>query len=411
MIVERMDKKIVVTGIGIVSSIGTGRETFWNNLLDGRSGISSVTSFDTADYPSSFGSEIKNFQAEKHVFHIDPSTIGRTSQMSIAAARLAIKDARLDLNAINLERAGISMGTTSGEAGEIERFDDHLMDGSLDRIGKEFINLYPCHVIPAHVANEFGFAGFNTMIPTACAAGGYAISHAFDVLRGGRADIMLAGGADSFSRITYSGFTRLGVVAPEKCQPFDKDRKGMIPGEGAAILVLEPLSSALKRKANIYAEISGYGLSCDAYHIASPHPEGDGAVRAMNKALKNAGIVAKDVHYVSAHGTGTITNDMCETIAVKRVFGEYAPRTPISSIKSMIGHTMGAASAIEAAVCCLTISTNRIPPTINYEEPDPECDLDVVPNEARDHNVDVAISNSFAFGGNNSSLIFNAIKG
>ncbi len=406
-----MDKKIVVTGIGIVSSIGTGRESFWNNMLDGRSGISPVTSFDTSNYTCYLGGEIKDFQADKHVLHIDPSTIGRTSQMSIAAARLAVNDAKLDLNTMNLERVGVSMGTTSGEAGEIERFDDRLMDGSLDRIGKEFINLYPCHVIPANVAKEFGFAGLNTMIPTACAAGGYAISHAFDVLRSGRTDIMFAGGADSFSRITYSGFTKLGVVASEKCQPFDKNRKGMIPGEGVAILVLEPLSSARKRKANIYAEISGYGLSCDAYHITSPHPEGDGAARAMNKALKNAGIGAKEIHYVSAHGTGTLTNDICETIAVKHVFGEYAPRIPMSSIKSMIGHTMGAASAIEAAVCCLAISTNRIPPTINYEEPDPECDLDVVPNEARDHNVDIAISNSFAFGGNNSSLIFNTIKG
>jgi len=246
-----MQRRDVVTGIGLFTSIGTGREQFWNNILAGRSGISPVELFDTSEYKVTQGGEIKGFSAEDYVSSLDPAYMGRASQFAIAAARLAITDAQLDLHAYDLERAGVSMGTTSGEPREIERFDDHFVDESLDQIGAEFISLYPCHVIPAHVASELGFAGINTMIPTACAAGGYAIGHAFDALRSGRVDLMLAGGADSFSRITYTGFARLGAIAPEVCQPFDRNRKGMIPGEGAAILVLEPFSVAIARGARI----------------------------------------------------------------------------------------------------------------------------------------------------------------
>jgi len=242
-------------------------------------------------------------------------------------------------------------------------------------------------------------------VPTACAAGNYAVAHAVDTLRLGRADVMLAGGADAFSRITYTGFARLGAIAPETCQPFDLNRKGMVPGEGAAVLVLEPLQRALDRGAPIYAEVAGYGLSCDAYHITAAHPEGDGAARAMEKALAHSGFKPQDVSYISAHGTGTPTNDLRETMAVKRVFKEDAYHIPISSIKSMLGHTMGAASAIESVVCALAVRHDRIPPTMNLEVPDPECDLDYVANVARDHTVTVAMNNAYAFGGNNSSLI------
>jgi 3-oxoacyl-[acyl-carrier-protein] synthase II len=216
---------------------------------------------------------------------------------------------------------------------------------------------------------------------------------------------MLAGGSDSFSRITYTGFARLGAIATEKCQPFDLNRKGMVPGEGAAVLVLEPADIAERRGARIYAELVGYGLSCDAYHMTASHPEGAGAARAMNGALKDAGLRPEDVDYVSAHGTGTPTNDRLETLSFKKVFGDVAHRVPISSAKSMLGHTMGAASAIEAAICSLAIANGRIPPTINYETPDPDCDLDYVPNQARECRVDVAMNNAYAFGGNNASLI------
>ena len=293
------------------------------------------------------------------------------------------------------------MGTTSGEPREVERFDDCYVSKELERIGPEFLSLYPCHVIAAHVACELNFAGVNTMIPTACAAGNYAIAHAFDVLRMGRADLMLAGGSDAFSRITFTGFARLGAVAPDLCRPFDRNRKGMIPGEGAAVLVLELADRAVARGARVV----GYGLSCDAHHMTAAHPLGDGAVRAMQSALNESGTKPEEVGYISAHGTGTPTNDRLETVAVKRLFKDAAYRIPISSIKSMLGHTMGAASAIEAAVCALAVFDNRIPPTINLNEPDADCDLDYVPNHARELQVNVAMNNAYAFGGNNASLI------
>lgn len=242
------------------------------------------------------------------------------------------------------------------------------------------------------------------MIPTACAAGNYAIGYGFDLIRTGRADLMLAGGADAFSRIPYMGFARLGAIAPERCQPFDKNRKGMIPGEGAAMLVLEPLTAALDRGGRIYAEVLGYGLSCDSHHMTAAHPQGDGAIRAMAAAMRNSGVTAADVDYISAHGTGTPTNDRVESIAVNALFGGRVPRVPTSSVKSMIGHTMGAASAIEAAVCALALDTGWIPPTINYCEPDPECDIDCVPNEARRTHPRIVLNNAYAFGGNNASL-------
>jgi 3-oxoacyl-[acyl-carrier-protein] synthase II len=386
-------RRIVVTGIGVVTPIGTGRERFWTNLLEGQSGIGLVQSFDTSSYSVHRGAEVRDFQVENYVSNLDAAHLGRASQFAIAAARLALADANVEIASLDLERAGVSMGTTSGEPREVER------------VGPEFLALYPSHVIAAHIARELRFAGVNIMIPTACAAGNYAIAHAFDVLRAGRAELMLAGGSDSFSRITYTGFAQLGAIAPELCQPFDRFRKGMIPGEGAGVLVLEPMASAVRRGARIYAEITGYGLSCDAHHMTAAHPDGQGAVRAMEQALEQSSIGPEDVCYISAHGTGTATNDRLETIAVKRLFRDASYRIPMSSIKSMLGHTMGAASAIEAAVCALACFHDRIPPTINLKERDPECDLDYVPNCARDHPVRVAMNNAYAFGGNNASLV------
>jgi len=400
-----VDHRIVITGIGVVTPIGTGCEEFWRNLLDGRSGIAPVQSFDTSGYNVHRGAEVKEFNAEDHVLNLDAAHLGRASQFAIAAARLALADAGVEIGSLDRKRAGVSMGTTSGEPLEVERFDDSYVSRNLDRIGSEFLALYPCHVIAAHVASELNFAGVNTMIPTACAAGNYAIAHALDVLRAERADLMLAGGSDAFSRITFTGFARLGAVAPETCQPFDRLRKGMIPGEGAGVLVLEPFERARRRGARIYAEVGGYGLSCDAHHMTAAHPQGDGAERAMRQALADSGTNTKEVSYISAHGTGTATNDRLETIAVKRLFKDAAYRIPISSVKSMLGHTMGAASAIEAAVCALAVFNDRVPPTINLNEPDPECDLDYVPNFARELRVNVAMNNAYAFGGNNASLI------
>lgn len=404
-----MPSPVVVTGIGLVTSIGQGRESVWRNLLAGQSGISRVESFDPSRHAASLGGEIKGFSPDGFR-RLDPRAIGRASQLAVVAARLALADASLGEGSPGLpaaERIGVAMGTTSGEPGQVETFDDLYLAGERDRIGPEIATLYPSHVIAAHIAAEFGFGGPLVMLPAACAAGNYAIGWSLDALRAGRADLMLAGGADAFSRITYTGFARLGAIAPELCQPFDRNRKGMVPGEGAAVLVLERLDSALARGARIFAEVAGYGLSCDAHHMTAAHPEGDGAARAMREALRHAGEDAEAVDYVSAHGTGTPTNDKLETKAMKQVFGQR--RVPTSSIKSMLGHTMGAASAIESGVCALAVAEDRVPPTIHFSEPDPECDLDCVPNVARELPVRVAMNNAYAFGGNNASVIFRKV--
>jgi 3-oxoacyl-[acyl-carrier-protein] synthase II len=399
---------VVVTGMGMVTSIGSGREQFWESLLAGRCGFGPVKSFDTSGYGVHLGAEIVDFNPGDYVHRLNHELIGRSSQLAIAAARLALADAHLDVNNVDRERAGVCVGTTSGEPYYIERFDDHYVQGSLSRLGDEFITRYPCHVVPGHVATELGFGGETMMIPTACAAGNYAIAHACDVLRAGKAELMLAGGADSFSRITYSGFARLGAIAPEICQPFDRNRKGMVPGEGAGMLLLELKEKAVARGAHIYCEVAGYGLSCDAHHMTAAHPQGEGAARAIKMALRQSGIAPEEVDYISAHGTGTPTNDRLETIAMKKTFNDLAYKVPISSIKSMLGHTMGAASAIEAAVCALAIAHQQIPPTMNLRDQDPECDLDYVPNVARKREVRVAMNNAYAFGGNNSSVVFTA---
>ena len=396
---------VVVTGVGVVTAIGTGREAFWRNLLAGRNGVTEVESFDTAAYKTRRGAEIKDFTAAPYFRTLDPSSVGRASQLAVAAARLALRDANWTEEGADLDRAGVVVGTTSGEPLEIERFNDLYVRGELGRVGPELAQRYPCHVIAGHVAVEVGFAGENLMIPAACAAGNYAIAHAADVVARGAADLMVAGGSDAFSRITFTGFSQLGAIAPDRCQPFDRNRRGMVPGEGAGMLVLEPRARAEARGARIYAEVAGYGLSCDAHHMTGAHPRGEGAVRAMTQALARSGLRPEDVGYISAHGTGTPGNDRTETLAIKQVFGEAAYRVPISSIKSMLGHAMGAASAIEAVACALAIRHGQVPPTINLEEPDPECDLDYVPNVARTCDVRVAMNNAYAFGGNNASVV------
>jgi 3-oxoacyl-[acyl-carrier-protein] synthase II len=264
---------------------------------------------------------------------------------------------------------------------------------------------YPAFQMNANIARELKLNGDNLIIPNACAAGNFAIGYAYDLIQSGRLDYALTGGVDPFSRLAFTGFNRLLAVAPEKVRPFDKCRKGIMVGEGAGIVFIESLESALARNANIYAEIIGYGVSCDAYHITTPHPQAKGVLIAMERALENAGITVDDVDYVSPHGTGTKANDKAETYALKTFFGDRYKQVPASSIKSMLGHTMGAASAIEAATCALILKNGIIPPTINYEEPDPECDLDCVPNEARKKEMSIVLNNAYAFGGNNSSLV------
>lgn len=402
-------RRVVVTGIGLVTPVGCGREVVWPALLDGQSGIRPVSSFDTGRFRVHLGAEVRDFQAAAHFRNLDPSSIGRGSQFAVAAGREAFNDAGLDASEVRPERVGVCMGTTSGEAQFVERYNDVRHASSPDAVPDELPAKYPSHVIPAHVATEFGFLGPCLMIPAACAAGNYAIGYGFDLIRMNKVDVVLAGGADPFSRITYMGFARLGAIAPERCQPFDRNRKGMVPGEGAAVLVLEALDLALARSAAIYAEILGYGVTCDSYHMTAGHPEGDGAVRAMRTAMKESRVGAADVGYISAHGTGTPTNDRIESLAIRTVFGER--RVPVSSIKSMVGHTMGAASAIEAAACALALSTGMAPPTINFEEADPECEIDCIPNQARKVDARIALNNAYAFGGNNASLCLARYEG
>jgi 3-oxoacyl-[acyl-carrier-protein] synthase II len=406
-----MDKRIVITGVGVISPIGNQKDLFWNALISGTSGVSEVTSFDTSPFKVHKGCFVKNFNYDDYVSNGSSREIGKGSQFAIAAAKLAIEDSKVDLNNLDPERAGVSIGTTAGEIQILEKVNYIRHEKGADSVDPGLFLKHPCVNMPSSISIEFGFKGPSTIIPTACAAGNYAIGYACDLIKLGRADIMLAGGSDPFSKVAFVGFSRLNAIAPDICQPFDKDRKGLLVGEGAGMLVLESLEGALARNANIYAEILGYGLSCDGYHITIPHPEGNGVTSAMEKALKSAKIKPEDVQYMSAHGTGTVANDKAETISIKKVFGEHAKNLAISSIKSMLGHTMGAASAIEAVACALAIKEGVVPPTINYETKDPECDLDFVPNVKREMQVDIAMNNAYAFGGNNSSLILKKYTG
>jgi 3-oxoacyl-[acyl-carrier-protein] synthase II len=302
------------------------------------------------------------------------------------------------------------IGTTGGEVPVLEEAHRIRHASGDDRAARSSFQRYPCHMISTTVGRHFGLRGPNCVVPTACAAGNYAISIARDWIESGRVDLAFAGGADPLSIVSFTGFGRMFALSPDRCRPFDKNRKGILPGEGAGILVLESLESARARGARIYAEVVGYGLSCDAHHPTMPHPEGIGVRMAMQRALRDADLEPRDVDYLCAHGTGTQANDKIEASAIQAFFSEHASELPVSSLKSMIGHTMGAASAIEAIACVLAIDTGIVPPTINYETPDPACPLDVVPNTARKMQVDVALNNAYAFGGNNSSVVFSRVR-
>ncbi len=396
-----MNKRVVITGLGVVSSIGIGWQTFWAHLLKGASGISPVSAFDTAAYPTHLGGQAKTFDPGAFIGEERSRTMNRATQMALAAAKLALDDSALTTDDLTHYAVGVSHGTTLGAAQAIEDVDTALIAGG--KISANLIRQMFTNAPPALIAREFNLTGPNLMFSTACAAGNYAIAYGYDLIKLQRADIVIAGASDPFSRIEYTGFNQFGAVAPEKCQPFDKNRKGMMLAEGAAILVLESLENAMRRNAPVYAEILGYGLSCDAFHMTTASVQG--IAECMRKAMREAGVSPGDVDYISAHGTGTHANDRTECAAIKQVFGHRYKEIPVSSIKSMLGHTMGAASALEAIACCLAIKNDMIPPTINFETPDPECDIDCVPNQARRHTVNIALNNSYAFGGNNASLV------
>lgn len=388
--------------MGVVSSIGIGKDAFWKNLVDGRSGIGDVERFDTSKFPIHRAGEVKDFNAGDFIPKTISRLIGRGSQLAIAAAKMALEDGGLDAGKIKRSDVSVIIGTTMGEAPSIEMIDKYWTSKGEDDIYTSNVRNFPVNNLSDNISSFFGLSSYSYIIPTACASGNYSIGYAYDLIRTGKKDMILAGGADPLSKLAFTGFNRLFAMAPEKCQPFDKNRKGMMLGEGGAILIIEELEHAKKRGAKAYAEILGYGLSCDAFNMTIPNERG--IVKVMEKAIRNSGIKKEDVDYVSAHGTGTGSNDKTETSAIKNVFGTHAAKLSVSSIKSMLGHTMGTASALEAITCCLAIRDGVVPPTINYETPDPECDLDYVPNKSKKREVRVALNNSFAFGGNNACL-------
>lgn len=398
-----MYKRVVITGLGAVSSLGIGWPTFWENLLSGKSGISKISQFNTSNFERHNACEIKNYSHDKFKFSSRFNKFGRSSQLAILASKLALKDALFENQSLR-RKIGIFIGTTMGESRIFENINDLLINDPKTSINSFLPLLYPSNTIITNLYSEFNSEGENCLFANACAAGNYSLGYAFDLIRTGRIDIALAGGVDSFSRVAFSGFHRLLAIAPEKCQPFDLNRKGILVGEGAGILVVEDYQHAINRGAKIYAEILGLGFSCDAQHMTNPDPLS--VAKAINKTLKYSNIKPKEVDYISAHGTGTLENDKAECKAYNEIFGFLKTKIPMSSIKSMIGHTMGAAAALESIACCLALRYSEIPPTINFENKDPQCDIDCVPNKSRKQKCQIVLNNSQAFGGNNACILF-----
>lgn len=393
-------RRVVVTGLGVVSSIGIGSQAYWEALLAGKSGISNVDYFNPEAFTTEFGGEIKDFDPLQFMSAEEARRYGRGTQFAVAAGRMALEEAG---ETSASKSVGVCMGTTMADIRSLESCSEEWVKSGPETINARILQQYPSSQMAAKVARQFGLRGPNLMIPTACAAGNYAIGYASDLIKMGKAEAMLAGGADPFSRIAFTGFSRLLALSPDKCRPFDKNRKGTLVGEGAGVVYLETLESARNRGANILAEVLGYGLSCDGRHMTIPNS--DGVAKVMLRALSESGVSADEVDYISAHGTGTPANDKSESAAINTVFG--GRKVKVSSIKSMLGHTMGAASALEFISCVLALNSGKIPPTINFSEADEECVVDCVPNSPEAVAANCVVNNSFAFGGNNASLLLN----
>lgn len=396
--------RVFVTGIGTVSSLGFGRKAYWEALVEGRSGVSPITLFDTAQIGRSVGGEVKGFRARDFLTAAEARRTGRASAFAVAAARMAVEDAHIDAKVLQGERTSVVIGTTMGEANVLGELQKAWIHSGEEAIPAPKLPRYGTTLLPIHVARAFGAKGMVQTLPAACAAGNYAIGFAADQIRAGRADVVLTGAVEIIEKLEYAGFARLGAMSPDVCKPFDKNRRGLILGEGATMLVLESEASVVRRGATPLAEVGGYGLACDAHHITRPHPEGTGSIAAMRQAIASSGLTPNDVDHINAHGTATPNNDSVEALVINKVFGER--RIPVTSLKGMIGHCMGASSAMEALACVMTIQTGIIPPTINYETPDPECDLDIVANVARQTKVDVVLNNALAFGGYDAVVCF-----
>jgi 3-oxoacyl-[acyl-carrier-protein] synthase II len=411
-------RRVVVTGIGCLSALGPDTASFWDGLIKGRSGISRLTRFDPTDFPSKVGGEIRDFDPGKFMDPKEAKRNDRYTQYAVAAARMAIEDAQVDTTKLDAERFGVIIGSGIGGMETIENQARVLIERGPSRVSPFTIPSLIANIASGVVAIEFQAKSVNFGVVSACASGSHALGEAMRHIRDGHADIMLSGGSEAcITRLSYAGFCNMKAMStdfndtPEKAsRPFDKLRDGFVMGEGAGVLVIESLEHAQARGARIYCELAGYGATCDAYHITGQDQEGKGLALCLNRALSEAGVAKSEVSYINAHGTSTPINDRCETLAIKRVFGEQAPKIAISSTKSMTGHLLGAAGGVEAAVCALAIRHGIVPPTLNLENPDPDCDLDYVPNQARKMTVNVAISNNLGFGGHNASLVFKAFK-
>ena len=411
-------ERVVITGIGAVSPIGIGKDVFLEGLLTGKSGVKKISSFDTSDFSVQIGAEITDFVPENYIDKKEVSRIDRVQQFAFAAAKEAIEDSHIELDKVDPERVGVYV--TSGVGGIITLEQQVLVNKEKgpSRVSPFLVPALIIDEIPAYIAIKYGFKGETLAAVAACASSGKTIGQALYAIERGDLDVIVAGGAEApFTPTSVAGFASMRALSkrnddPEHAsRPFDKNRDGFVMGEGAGILILESLTHAKKRGAHIYAELAGYGTTCDAYHITAPDPTAKEVIRSMDLALKKAGVNNDEVNYINAHGTSTPLNDKNETFAIKELFGDYAYKIPVSSNKSQVGHLLGAASAIESVATVLSIEKGVIFPTINYEEPDPECDLDYVPNKAREAVVKVALKNSFGFGGHNVSLVFKKFEG
>lgn len=410
-------RRVVITGMGAITPVGIGLEESWQGIVAGRSGISHLTKFDATGYDCRIAGEVKGFNAkdylpEKLLKRLDPFIV-----FGLVASKMALEDSQLEITSEDATRIGVSTGCGLGGLGTIEQYRDVLVQRGPSRISPFFIPMAIPNMASGHISIMFGLKGPNTVVCTACAAGSHSVGEAYKTIQRGAADVMFCGGTESvITPLALSGFAALKALStrndePERAsRPFDKDRDGFVIGEGSGMLVLEELGHAQARGAKIYAEVIGYGLTADAYHMTAPPDDGEGAARCLKMALDDAGIGCKDVDYINAHGTSTSLGDIGETRAIKAVFGEHANKLLVSSTKSMTGHLLGGAGGIEAVFCVKAIADGVAPPTINLENPDPECDLNYVPNKAIKTDINIAVSNSFGFGGTNAVLVFKKFK-
>jgi 3-oxoacyl-[acyl-carrier-protein] synthase II len=406
-----MKRRVVVTGLGAVTPVGNDVETFWNNIKSGTHGIDFIKCFDTENFKAKLAAEVKDFDPIKYIDKKEAKRMDRFCQFALASAIQAVGDSKLDLEKVDKERFGVIVGSGIGGIGTIEKEQTKLLEKGPGRVQPLFIPIIISNMAAGNIAIKFGAEAICTTVVTACATGTNSIGEAYRAIQNDLADIMIAGGTEaSITPLAIAGFTSLTALSkstdPDRASvPFDKERDGFIMGEGAGILILESLEHAQERGATIYGEVVGYGSTCDAYHITAPDSEGKGAARAMEVAIKEAGINKEEVSYINAHGTSTPINDKVETAAIKRAFGEIAKDIPVSSTKSMTGHLLGAAGAIEAIICVKALGEGFIPPTVGYKVQDEECDLDYVPNEGRSVDIKYAMSNSLGFGGHNAVIL------